>query len=390
METAKTPGRILALDIMRGITIAGMILVNNPGSWSYMYAPLEHAPWTGLTPTDLVFPFFMFIMGITTFISLRKYNFSASAAAIRKILVRTLVIFLVGSLIGMFAHFCYYWNHADTEASFGAQLLEALNVFPTMRLTGVLHRLAVCYCIVAILALTVSHKRFPWIIGIIFAVYFVVLELFNGYAYDETNVLAIVDRALLTPAYMYNDNGIDPEGLLSTLPSVAHVMTGFMAGRLMLPQKSEAGAARPLADAVLKLFILGSTLLVAGFLLSYACPISKKIWTPTFAMVTCGFASLVLALLVYAVDMKGFRRWGNFFASFGANPLFLFIMSDVFAILLGSIRVSGTTLHSALYNALVPLFGETGGSCVFAVLFVLFNFAVVAYPLYKRKIFIKI
>lgn len=412
MKTKGNSNRILALDILRGITIAGMILVNNPGSWGHLYAPLDHAEWLGLTPTDFVFPFFMFIMGITTYISLRKYDFQASTSAVRKIVVRTVVIILVGSFISFFAHFCYYWNNADPQLGFGAQFLDALNVLPTLRFTGVLHRLAVCYCVVAILALTVKHKAFPFIITSLFISYFFVLQVANGYAYDETNILSIFDRAIIPVAHLYNDHGIDPEGLLSTIPSIAHVMIGFVVGRMMFVEKKQSDIEKTMSDiiqtksdiiqtrsdivqtkldiVITRLFVLGTALLISGFLLSYACPISKKIWTPTFSLVTCGFASLVLALLIYIIDKKGIREGSGFFASFGANPLFLYIMSDVFAILLGCIKVSGISIHGHIYNALVPLFGETGGSCVYAILFVIFNFAVVAYPLYKRKIYIKI
>ncbi len=405
MKKTGNSNRILALDILRGITIAGMILVNNPGSWGHIYAPLDHAEWLGLTPTDFVFPFFMFIMGITTYISLRKYDFQASTSAVRKIVVRTVVIILVGSFISFFAHFCYYWNNADPLLGFGAQFLDALNVLPTLRFTGVLHRLAVCYCVVAVLALIVKHKFFPWIITCLFVSYFIVLQVANGYAYDETNILSIFDRAIIPVAHLYNDHGIDPEGLLSTIPSIAHVMIGFVVGRMMFVEKKQSDIEKTMSDiiqtksdivqtkldiVITRLFVIGTALLISGFLLSYACPISKKIWTPTFSMVTCGFASMFLALLIYIIDKQGIRKGSGFFASFGANPLFLYIMSDVFAILLGCIKVSGISIHGHIYNALVPLFGETGGSCVYAILFVIFNFAVVAYPLYKRKIYIKI
>ncbi len=412
MRKAGNSNRILALDILRGITIAGMILVNNPGSWGYIFTPLDHAEWLGLTPTDFVFPFFMFIMGITTYISLRKYNFQASAVAVKKIVVRTVVIILVGSFIGFFAHFCYYWNNADAQLGFGGQFLEALNVFPTLRFTGVLHRLAICYCVVAILALTVKHKSFPWIIAGLFVAYFIVLQSANGYAYDETNILSIFDRAIIPVAHLYNDHGIDPEGLLSTIPSIAHVMIGFVVGRMMFVENKQTDIEKTMSDIIstksdiistksdivqtkfdivmTRLFVFGTAMLISGFLLSYACPISKKIWTPTFSMVTCGFACMVLALLIYIIDKKGIKKWSGFFASFGANPLFLYIMSDVFAILFSCIKVSGISIHAHVYNILVPLFGNTGGSCVYAVLFVIFNFAIVAYPLYKRKIYIKI
>ena len=388
--------RIQALDIMRGITIAGMIMVNNPGSWSTIYAPLRHASWCGLTPTDLVFPFFMFIMGITTFLSLQRYDFKPTATVLKKIITRTLGIILVGIFISWFAHFCYYWNNADDSLGFGRQLLEAANVFPNLRYSGVLHRLAVCYGIVAITATLFNHKRFPWIILALFATYFVILEAGNGYAYDETNILSIVDRAILTPAHMYNDNSIDPEGILSTIPSIGHVMTGFCVGRMMF-RKDCANEPRSntqiLYSKITRLLLFGACILMIGFLFSYACPINKKIWSPSFAMVTCGFGSLLLAVLIWLIDIKGKKSCGRFFEVFGVNPLFMYVMSDIVAILFGSVLFysDGNDINIIRYTYinLIPLFGENGASCIYALLFVCLNWCI-GYPLYKRKIYIKL
>ena len=388
--------RIQALDIMRGITIAGMIMVNNPGSWSTIYAPLRHVSWCGLTPTDLVFPFFMFIMGITTFLSLQRYDFKPTATVLKKIITRTLGIILVGIFISWFAHFCYYWNNADDSLGFGRQLLEAANVFPNLRYSGVLHRLAVCYGIVAITATLFNHKRFPWIILALFATYFVILEAGNGYAYDETNILSIVDRAILTPAHMYNDNSIDPEGILSTIPSIGHVMTGFCVGRMMFRKDSSnepRSNTQILYSKITRLLLFGACILMIGFLFSYACPINKKIWSPSFAMVTCGFGSLLLAVLIWLIDINGKKSWGRFFEVFGVNPLFMYVMSDIVAILFGSVLFNsdGNNINIIRYTYinLIPLFGENGASCIYALLFVCLNWCI-GYPLYKRKIYIKL
>ena len=165
MNKPKVNKRILALDILRGFTIAGMILVNNPGSWGYIYAPLRHAEWNGLTPTDLVFPFFMFIMGISTYISLKKYNFEFSQSAALKILKRTIVIFLIGCAIGWFSRFCRYWVSAPEELGFFENLWASVWTFDRMRILGVMQRLALCYGAASIVALTVKHKRIPYIIA---------------------------------------------------------------------------------------------------------------------------------------------------------------------------------------------------------------------------------
>ena len=155
-----TSKRLLALDILRGITIAGMIMVNNPGSWSYVYAPLGHAQWNGLTPTDLVFPFFMFIMGISTYISLRKYNFEFSHSAALKILKRTIVIFAIGLGLAWFSMFCRTWNSLSAEEiSFFSRLGQSIWTFDHIRILGVMQRLALCYGATAIVALTMKHKH---------------------------------------------------------------------------------------------------------------------------------------------------------------------------------------------------------------------------------------
>lgn len=394
MNSPKTNKRLLALDILRGVTIAGMILVNNPGSWGHIYAPLEHAEWIGLTPTDLVFPFFMFIMGISTYISLKKYNFEFSHAAALKILKRTIVIFIIGMAIGWFSRFCYYWSSAPAELSFGENLWASVWTFDRMRILGVMQRLALCYGATAIIALTLKHRYIPYLIVTLLLGYFILLVFGNGFAYNETNILSIVDRAILTPAHMYKDNGIDPEGVLSTIPAIAHVLLGFYVGRLMLDGNKSEDRASFLNSQLITLFLVGVILTFSGFLLSYGCPISKKIWSPTFVLVTCGLASSFLALLIWIIDVKGYKKWCTFFESFGVNPLFMYVLGGVLSILFGSINFpwdgGSISIHGFLYNKLLtPVLGELNGSLAYALLFVAINWCI-GYQLYKRKIYIKI
>ena len=364
--------RLLALDVMRGITIAGMILVNNPGSWGHAYAPLKHAQWNGLTPTDLVFPFFMFIMGISTYISLKKYNFTFSTPAALKIIKRTIVIFLIGIALNWFALLCYTHNPLP---------------FEQIRILGVMQRLALCYGASALIALLLKHKYIPYLIVVLLVGYFIILITGNGFAYNETNILSIVDRSILGDAHMYQDNHIDPEGLLSTIPSIAHVLIGFCVGKLLMEVKD-------IREKLERLFLIGTILTFAGFLLSYGCPLNKKIWSPTFVLVTCGLGSSFLALLVWIIDIKGYKKWSRFFESFGVNPLFIYVLADVLAILLGVITVTyqgeNTSLQQVFYaGVLQPVFGNESGSLAYAILFVLLNWAI-GYILYKKKIYIKI
>ena len=394
MNSPKVNKRILALDILRGFTIAGMILVNNPGSWGHIYAPLRHAEWNGLTPTDLVFPFFMFIMGISTYISLKKYNFEFNQAAVLKILKRTIVIFLIGVAIGWFSRFCRYWVSAPEDFSFFENLWASVWTFDRMRILGVMQRLALCYGATSIIALTMKHKHIPYLIVSLLVGYFIILMCGNGYAYNETNILSVVDRAILTPTHMYKDNGIDPEGLLSTIPSIAHVLLGFYVGKLLLDGNKSENRMSFLNSQIITLFLVGTIFTFTGFLLSYGCPINKKIWSPTFVLTTCGLASSFLALLIWIIDVKGKKKWSLFFEAFGVNPLFMYVQGGVLSILFGTIRFPWEdgmiSIHTFLYKiVLMPIFGQTGGSLAFAILFVTINWCI-GYQLYKRKIYIKI
>lgn len=398
MNNTNTKGkRILAIDILRGITIAGMITVNNPGSWGHMFAPLRHAQWNGLSPTDLVFPFFMFVMGMCIFIAMQKFDFVCNRATVTKIIKRMILIYLVGLSIGWFSRFCHRWASPLEGASFLEQLQYTLWSFDTIRLTGVLPRLSVCYGVTALLAITVNHKHLIHIIWILLLGYLVVLLTGNGFVYDESNILSVVDRAILTDAHMYHDNGIDPEGIISTIPSIAHTLLGFIVGRhIFSTQHTTALTTDKGSDIILSkivpLFIIGTILTFSGFLLSYGCPLNKKIWSPTFVMVSCGLASTLLALLIWVIDVKGYRF--KFFEVFGVNPLFLFVMSGVFAILFGTVHLSfhgeSKSITGFLYNdVFAPLFGQEGGSLAHALCIVAINWCI-GYYLYKKKIFIKL
>lgn len=380
--------RLLALDILRGITIAGMIMVNNPGSWEYVYTPLLHESWNGLSPTDLIFPFFMFMMGISTYISLRKCNFSPSADAFRKIVKRTIVIFAIGLAINWFSLACYTWNSlAADNLDLGSRLCHSVFAFEHLRILGVMQRLGICYGATAIIALTMKHKHIPYLIATLLIGYFIVLMCGHGFAYNDTNILSVVDRAILGTNHMYNDHGIDPEGILSTIPAIAHVLLGFCIGKMMMEATTVDGK-------IEQLFIVGTILTFAGFLLSYGCPINKKIWSPTFVLVTCGMGATLLALLIWIIDVKGYKKWCSFFEAFGVNPLFIYVFAAFLSILIGNIKVvyneGLVSVHSFVYQALLQSWlGNYLGSLIFAILFITICWAV-GYLLYKKKIYIKI
>ena len=390
-KSDKKPKRLLALDILRGITIAGMILVNNPGSWGHIYAPLEHASWNGLTPTDLVFPFFMFIMGVSTYFSLRKYDFKFSRSAALKILRRTVVIFMIGWAIA--------WFGISLRGLLnGKAVCDAMFDFSHLRFLGVMPRLALCYGTGALLALWIKHKYLPWLIAGILAVYSVLLIVGNGFCFSDSNIISIVDHKILGANHMYADtiDGVtlkfDPEGLLSALPSIAHMLIGFICGAWLVAIKDNR-------DRINRLFILGTILTFTGFLLSYGMPINKKIWSPTFVLTTCGLASSFLGLLIWIIDIKGHKRWCRFFEVFGINPLFLYCLGSVLSIIIGAVKVPWAAAESGLISIkgwlyqgiLMPMCGDdaTLASLFFAILFVIANW-LVGLILYKKKIYIKI
>lgn len=382
--------RLISVDVMRGITVAGMILVNNPGTWSQIYAPLRHAEWHGLTTTDLVFPFFMFIMGVSIFLSLNKSHFNHDRRTVMKILRRSVLLLLIGWGVGWFSRWWSGMQNPDKT------WWEAINNFTYMRFMGVFQRLAVCYCATALLAVTVSRRAMMWIAGVILAGYTVLLFCGNGLEFSESNIIGSFDRALMGENHIYTETidgvsiKIDPEGLLSTLPAIAHCIIGFLCGGIICDEEDKYMKSY-------KLFIVGAVLTMTGFLLQYGLPINKKLWTPTFVFTTCGLASTLLALLIYVTDIRRKVAWTPFFRVFGTNPLFLYLLSTIMAISLGRIKITTVddtkiSLHTQIFNNfLVPLCqdNEILASLVFALAMVMVNWAI-GYILYRKKVFIKI
>ena len=359
-KMAENKQRLLSLDILRGITVAGMILVNN--GYGESFEMLRHVEWNGMTPCDLVFPFFLFIMGVSTYLSLSKSGFRPSAPVVWKIIRRTVLLFVIGLAINWFDH-----------AIWGDPLC-----FGHLRIWAVLQRIALSYGIVSVFVLLVNHK---WIVPTIIAllvIYSAILIWGNGYAADSSNILARVDLSLFGYDHLYHKSPVDPEGLLGTISSVAHVLIGFYCGKLIKQRQS-------VKDKVLALFFLGAVLALGGYLLSYGLPLNKRIWSPSYVMVTCGMAASLLALLMTIIDILGKKGWTTFFQVFGINPLFLYVASEFFAIFFGWLGFS-----SAVFDAIHSVIShpQTASLC-YAVSFVLFNF-LLGYILYRRRIYIKL
>ena len=387
--------RLLSLDVLRGITIAGMIMVNNPRSWGTIYAPLGHAQWNGLTPTDLVFPFFMFIMGVSMYLSYKKFDFKISKQTFTKLLRRSVLLFLIGLALGWFSLFMRQLNGLRSEEmGVFAKIWESISNLENLRILGVLQRLALVSFFGSLTVLLVKPKRIPWIIGGILLFYWILMAITNSYALSEDSLVAIIDRAVLGVTHMYTDHLpdgtaiiFDPEGLLSTLPCIAHVLLGFWAGKLISETKENG-------ERIQKLFLFGTFILFAGFLLDYGFPINKKIWSSSFVLVTCGLASLLLGLLIWIIDMKHNKKWSVFFESFGVNPMFIYVVAGILSILLTNIGFMNygewISTKSFIYNHWInPIFGDYLGSLVYALIFVNINWFI-GQILYKKKIYIKL
>ncbi len=387
--------RLLSLDVLRGITIAGMILVNNPGSWGKIYAPLAHAQWNGLTPTDLVFPFFMFIMGVSMYLSYNKFDFNLSTKTFTKLLRRSVLLFLIGLALGWFGLFCRGLNGLRTEEiPIFEKIVQAASNFENLRILGVLQRLALVSFFGSMLVLIFKPKRTPWLIAILLVFYWLIMAITGSYLEDSHNIITIIDKAVLGASHMYTDHLpdgssvlFDPEGLFSTIPSIAHVLLGVWAGKLISETKD-------LGEKIQKLFIFGTIILFLGFLIDYGFPINKKIWSTSFVLATCGLASLLLGLLIWIIDIKHKKNWSVFFESFGVNPMFIFVMAGILSVLMSNIGFTYNndwmSTKTFIYNQwLSPVFGEYLGSLVFALCFVTINWFI-GHILYKKKIYIKL
>ena len=364
--------RYLALDVMRGMTIALMITVNNPGSWAYIYPPLRHAAWHGCTPTDLIFPFFLFVVGVSMYFSFSKHQSALDRNSLIRIGKRTLLIFAVGLFLNSFPQWKQDWSH--------------------FRIMGVMQRIALVYGIGSLLVLLFSRKTLMAISAFILLMYWAILYLGGSSdPYSLTgNAVFLFDRILIPDAHLYKGFGepFDPEGILSTLPAIVTTLLGYLAGGLI---HAEVKRLVPI-----KLLIWGSIGVAVGWIWGYALPINKALWTGSYVVYTGGLAAICLAILIYVIDLKGYRKWTSFFVVLGMNPLFIFAFAGVCSRCLSVlifIPVSGGNSIGAgawLYQyVFVPLAGNLNGSLLYALSNIAF-FWLICWILYKRKIFIKV
>jgi len=315
--------RLQSLDVFRGATVASMLLVNNPGSWGAIYWPLEHAEWHGWTPTDLIFPFFLFVVGITTELSRKEPP---------AILRRGGLIILCGLLLNLFPYFR----------------------FATLRFSGVLQRIGVVYIIAALIARYVSRKTMIAITVVILLGYWLILTR-GPLAPPDATVAASIDRAVLAPNHIWKAAKTwDPEGPLSTIPAIATALLGILVTPWVRAREMK------------KLLLAGGVGLALGSLWGLVFPINKNLWTSSYVVFTAGFACVLLAILIWIIDVREWRgsrsggAWTKPFVVYGVNPLIAFLGSGAMARLLGIIKIEGKTLHSWSYGPFKAAFEQIG------------------------------
>ena len=356
--------RLLSLDFFRGLTIAAMIIVNDPGSWSYIYEPLRHAEWNGATPTDLVFPFFLFIVGVS--ISLSLSNRKKSSKLYLKIFKRSIIIFLLGIFLALFPKFD----------------------FENLRVVGVLQRIAIVYLICALIYLNSSFRN-QLKIGIGLLIFYWISMMFfpfNGNiagTLDPGNNFAAWVDSFIVPGRLYEKTW-DPEGFYSTIPAIATGISGMLCGRIILDQSNS------LKDKIIKLFNWGAIILIIGSFWDYIFPINKHIWTSSYVLYSSGLAMIVLAICMWIIDEKKYTNNIKFGLVFGSNAITAYVLHGIvwrlfqFPVING-IGFQKFWMDTGIELGLSPKFVSLDWA-IFYTLIIYF----LIYQLYKRKIFIKV
>jgi predicted acyltransferase len=369
--------RNLALDVFRGMTVCFMIIVNTPGTWEIAYSPLLHAPWHGFTPTDLVFPSFLFAVGNAMAFSMRKYESQGESVFWRKTMKRTVLIFLIGFLL--------YWFPFFREAQGGGLELKPLG---ETRILGVLQRIALCYFFASIVIHYGSKKAALWFSAFALIGYWIISYAFGDpndpYSLPGNAALKL-DLILFGEKHLYHGEGIafDPEGLLSTLPSIVNVIGGYLAGDYIRRHGNSY-------EVIAKLCLSGSLLILGALTWHVTFPINKKIWTSSFVLLTVGIDLLILASLTFVIEIQKRKKWTPFFLVFGKNPLFIYIVADIFITVMNMIPVGDKNLQSAIYSdVLLKIASPINASFMFAVLFMLLCWFV-GYVLDKKRIYVRV
>lgn len=389
--------RYYSLDVFRGITVALMILVNNPGSWEHIYAPLEHAVWHGCTPTDLVFPFFLFAAGNAMAFVMPKLQHAGNTYFLKKVIKRTVLIFFIGLLLN-WSPFVMWQNDALVFKPWEWTTVDG--VVHGIRILGVLQRIALCYFFASLTVYFFKTKG-AFIFSVVLLLIYWLLCYTLGSKNDPYSLSGFFgtrfDKTILGEAHMYHGEGIafDPEGLASLLPPVVQVIAGYLAG-WYIQQKGKT------YEMLSNLFIAGTVLVFTGFIWDIVFPVNKKIWTGSYTVYTTGLAIITLSVLIFFIEFKNYKgAVSRFFDVFGKNPLFIFVLSGLLPRLLGLIRINDglSATGKPVYIAPFGWFYEHAcknisadlktGSLFYALCIIAFYWLIV-YLLDKKKIYIKV
>ncbi|OKL40301.1 acyltransferase family protein [Pontibacter flavimaris] len=376
--TRKKSERYLSLDVLRGLTVALMVIVNTPGSWSTIYAPLRHAPWHGFTVTDLVFPAFLFAVGNAMSFSMRKFELQPDSVFLAKVFKRTAIIFLIGLGLRAFP----FVAHAEGG---GLEMID----WSGIRIMGVLQRIALAYLIGSLVVHYFKVKGAIIFSAVVLLGYWAVLYFFGDQPdpYSlEGNAALKFDLLFFSPEVLYKGYGIpfDPEGLLSTLPAAVNVIAGYLVG--MAIQKLGNSL-----STVSKLSIAGASVIAVALLWDLVFPINKALWTSSYTLHTVGLVMLVLAAIMLLIEVLKVRKWAYFFEVFGRNPLFIYAMSILIIKTLSFIKVDEETrLSRWIYQNWFLSWGEGEfASLMFALAYMLVLW-LMGYLMDRNRIYVKV
>lgn len=368
--------RYLSLDVLRGMTIALMIVVNTPGSWDTIYAPFRHAPWHGFTITDLVFPTFLFVVGNAMSFSMRKFEKQPDYVFLKTVFKRTALIFIIGLFLNAFP-FVTRNGGEFTWIDFSA-----------IRILGVLQRIALCYCIASLVIHYFITKSVLIFSGLALLFYWAVMYIYGSQPdpYSmEANAALKFDLWLIPTQNLYKGYGIpfEPEGLLSTVPAVVNVIAGFLAGNFIQVQGNKT-------NKVMKLASTGIIVTAVALLWNMCFPINKPLWTSSYVLLTIGLDLLILSTLMLVIEIASMKKWTYFFEVFGKNPLFIYILSGMLIELMSLIQISGESVSEKVYQTLFASWLEgNNASLAFAICYMLLLW-LIGYVMDKKKIYVRV
>lgn len=358
--------RLQSLDIFRGLTIAFMIIVNTAGDGSLAYDALQHAQWHGFTPTDLVFPSFVFITGVSAWFAFRKTNHTLTPELTMKIAKRSLILFLLGVMM-----YAFPWIGVPLSS---------------YRILGVLQRIALCYGIGSILCLKLNRQQIIGVSAAFLLAYWFIL-LGYGDLSLENNAVRHLDRFLFGDSHLYHGNGLafDPEGLLSTLPSLVTFTIGYLVGQYM----GETGDSSLI---IRRLSISASALMFAGVVWDMFFPINKKLWTSSYVLLAAGLSLAIFVVVYFVTDVLKRQKWGKFFIVFGTNAILAYLISEYLIMIISNFMFTsdGVNIQKATFNVFKSAFGATAfASLLWSLAYVGLCWLMV-YPFYRKKIFLKV